>query len=165
MTAGEGRFATVFFLVCAASAAAIALSLGFEKIRDARNRIRDYEERVRRLSAVSIDEAGARARLQRIEKLVATAEDRISAASRTPMSAFGHEVVGLLGANGIAPEKYQLVSGTKGEELELSLSCDVEDLLRFMRAATEKEGWTIPYASMHLGRAYGRTETVLRLAQ
>jgi hypothetical protein len=166
MTAGERRLAAILIIACAASAATVALALGLERIGDARSQIQDYRQRIARLSNLSIDEAGAGDRLQKIESLIGKAENRVSVASKTPLSSFGHEVMDLLSSSRIAPAKYQVVSGAKGDQLEFSFQCETGDLLRFMRKATESDdGWTIPYVSIHAEASYGRADVVIRLAQ
>jgi hypothetical protein len=165
MTRREGRLALALALALAASAATVVSSIVLERMAEARSEIRDYRRRIERLSSVSVDEAGARARLRRIAGLVERAENRVAAASRLSVSAFGRELMELLAARSIAPEKYLVLSDAAGDRIEVSMKCAAGDFLRFLKSATEAKGWSVPYVSLRSDSGPGRVDAVMRLGR
>jgi hypothetical protein len=165
MTRRELRLALALALALAASAAAVGLSFGLERMTEAQSEIRDYRHRIDRLSSVSVDEEGARARLRRIIGLVERAEDRVASASKLSVSAFGRELMDLLAAQRIAPEKYLVLSDGAGDRIEVTVKCDAGDFLRFLKSATEAKGWSVPYVSLRSDSGPGRVDAVMRLGR
>jgi hypothetical protein len=165
VTDRERRLGQFLGLVLAAAAAAIAIALYCEKVQGTQNEIRGYQARIERLSTLPIDEEEARAKLRRVAGLLAKAELRGSTLAKVPVAAFGREIMELLAEQGIASGKYLLLTGTKGEEIELNLKCPAVDLLRFLRRATEAKDWSVPYLSLRPSAKLGSVDAILRLGR
>jgi hypothetical protein len=166
MTDGERRLAKVLVGVLVAAFLFTTTAIGVERITEARSRVADYERRIARLSSVDVDEEGLHSRLRSLDASIGRAEERARAASIASISDFGREVKRLLTLNGLAPLKYQSVSGSHGEELELSLRCAIGSFLGFLRSATsEKEDWRVRYLSLHMMTDGSQAEIVVRLSR
>jgi hypothetical protein len=163
VTLRERRLARLLACVLAAAAICVALASYFERLGKVRGEVRDCRLRIERLSSLSVDEEGARTRLQRISEVLERAERRRAAAFSAPVSAFGREAMRLLAACGVAPGKYLLVSGKGGERIELAIKGRPQEILRFLKGATEAKLWSVPYLSLKPASEAGLAEAIVRM--
>jgi hypothetical protein len=164
MTANERRLAKALAVVAAVALSLVAIALGVERIGDARARVAELERGIARLERVAPDEAALRARLDQLRAGIDGAERRVRAGSAAEMSEFGRDVKRALASRGISPLKYQAVSSARGEELELSLRCEIGAFLGFLKSATGGgEGWVVPYLSVRMAAEGSRAEITLRI--